>query len=206
MSGLQVDELNSEFLKNFLPETIFLVDGEVTVPAPARQETIKPELPAIVEPVVDAKPEEAHLKDIPKLPEIAKVATAPAKYKTIGENRKGVAVLVTMPDEAFMHLPQLGFLQKILTAIGLQPADVAYVNNLTGANAVFEDLQQTLQVNYIISFASRVESNLPHDKFTLYNPVMLGAVPIVFSHSLADLEHDQDKKKLLWGALQKTFL
>ncbi|MBJ6120027.1 hypothetical protein JAO76_17605 [Pontibacter sp. BT310] len=205
MSGLQADELSSEFLKNFLPETIFLVDGEMTVPAPARQETIKPEQPTIVEPVAAAKPE-AHIKDIPKLPEIPKEVTAPPKYKTIGENRKGVAVLVTMPDEAFMHLPQLGFLQKILTAIGLQPADVAYVNNLTGANAVFEDLQQTLQVNYIISFASRVESNLPHDKFTLYNPVMLGAVPIVFSHSLADLEHDQDKKKLLWGALQKTFL
>ena len=70
---------------------------------------------------------------------------------------------------------------------------------------MFEELQQTLQVNYILSFASRVESNLPHEKFTLYNPVMLGSVPIVFSHALLDIEKDQEKKRLLWGALQKVF-
>ncbi|MER2998383.1 hypothetical protein [Pontibacter populi] len=205
MAGLQAEELSSEFLKNFIPETVFLVDGEIAVPAHEVKETISPEQPAIVEPVVVAKPE-VHLKEIPKLPDVPKAPAAPDKFKTIGENKRGVVVLVTVPDAAFMQLPQLGFLQKILSAIGLLPSDVAYVNNLSGSNAVFEDLQQALQVNYIISFASRVESNLPHEKFTLYNPVTLGNVPIVFSHSLADLENDQEKKKLLWGALQKTFL
>lgn len=206
MAGLQADELSNEFLKNFLPETIFLVEGDIPAPAP---ETIKPEAapivaaaqPETIAATVEAKPTLA----IPKLPK-AEAPAAPAKYKVIGENTKGIAVLVTIPDAEFQQLPQLEFLQKILTAIGLQPSDVGYVNNVSGSIAVFEELQKALQVNYILSFASRVDSNLPHEKFTLYNPVTLGSVPIVFSHSLADLENDQDKKKLLWGALQKTFL
>ena len=203
MAGLQADELNSEFLKNFLPETIFLVDGDVSVPAITVTEKLNPEAISIVTaPETIAAPKATPV--IPKLPK-TEVPAQPAKYKIIGENLKGIAVLVTVPDAQFQQLPQLEFLNKILAAIGLQPTDVAYVNNISGEIAVFEELQQTLQVNYILSFASRVESNLPHEKFTLYNPVMLGSVPIVFSHALVDIENDQDKKRLLWGALQKVF-
>jgi hypothetical protein len=205
MAGLQADELNSEFLKNFLPETIFLVDGDVPMPAAPATEIVKPEAAPIVAvslPETPLAPEA--VPAIPKLPK-TEAPAVPAKYNVTGDNRKGIAVLVTIPDAQFQQLPQLEFLNKILTAIGLQPSDVAYVNNISGEIAVFEDLQQTLQVNYILSFASRVESNLPHEKFTLYNPVMLGSVPIVFSHALVDIEKDQDKKRLLWGALQKVF-
>lgn len=206
MAGLQADELNSEFLKNFLPETIFMVEGDIPVPASPASETIT-SAPAAT--LVAAPIKEAPVKatpSIPKMPKPEAVTAPPATYTVIGENKKGIAILVTLPDNEFQHLPQLGFLQKILSAIGLQPADVAYVNNKSGAIAIFEELQQTLQVNYIISFASRVDTYQPHEKFTLYNPVSIGAVPIVFSHALADLEHDIEKKKLLWQALQKTFL
>ncbi|MBB6610259.1 hypothetical protein H7F15_04345 [Pontibacter sp. Tf4] len=202
MTGLQADELSNEFLKNFLPETIFLVDGDVPV-------TIAPEAAPIVSPqpetIVAPEPRPAATPALPKLPKTEAPAAQPAKFEVIGENRKGVAVLVTIADAEFRKLPQLEFLNKILLAIGLQPTDVAYVNNVSGANTLFEDLKQALQVNYILSFASRVESNLPHEKFTLYNPVLLGNVPIVFSHALSDLEHDQEKKRLLWAALQKVF-
>ncbi len=115
-------------------------------------------------------------------------------------------MLVTLPDTEFMGLPQLGFLQKILGAIGLKPADVAYVNNLSGETARFEDLQQELELNYIISFASRLDTEQPHEKFKLYSPATIGTVPIVFSQSLKMLENDVEHKKLLWGALQKVFL
>ncbi|HEY4650795.1 MAG TPA: hypothetical protein VIG72_05245 [Pontibacter sp.] len=202
MAGLQAEELNNEFLKNFLPETIFLIGGD----APAPEIIVSAPVQTAASPV--AAPEQVdEPKAAPALPKLRKpeVAAAPAKYSMMGENRKGIAVLVTLPDAEYRKLPQLEFLQKILTAIGLQPADVAYVNNISGEIAVFEELQQALQVNYILSFASRVNSRLPHEKFTLYNPVQLGAVPIVFSHALADLEHDVEKKKLLWGALQRVF-
>ncbi|MDX5435922.1 MAG: hypothetical protein LPK03_01935 [Pontibacter sp.] len=163
-----------------------------TVAAPTQ--TVAPE-PA------PAKPASPALPKIPKPePEVAM-----QKYKVIGQNQKGVVVLVTLPDDEFMQLPLLEFLQKILRAIGLAPGDVAYVNNVSGQLTQFEDLQQELSVNYIISFASRVETDLPHEKFTLYNPVVVGNVPVVFSQALNMLEHNVEHKKLLWAALQKTF-
>ncbi len=205
MAGLQAEELSNGFLKNFITETVFLIDEDKAMPVP---ETKVTEVQAERTPIVEPTETPESIKPTPALPKIPKpeAVAATSNYKVIGQNQKGITILVTLPASEFMALPGLQFLQKILTAIGLKPDDVAYVNNLSGANAVFEDLQQTLQVNYILSFASRVESNLPHEKFTLYNPVTLGTVPIVFSHALADLENDQVKKKLLWEALQKTFL
>jgi len=204
MAGLQAEELNNAFFKSFIPETIFLVEGDVPAPIVPEAEVAAPATIAQPETIVAPVPQAKTTPAIPKLPK-TEAPVQPANYNVIGENRKGVAVLVTIADAEFRKLPQLEFLNKILAAIGLQPTDVAYVNNVSGKIAVFEELQQTLQVNYILSFASRVDSNLPHEKFTLYNPVTLGNVPIVFSHALADLEHDQEKKKLLWGALQKVF-
>jgi len=205
MAGLHAEELSNEFLKNFIPETIFLVEGDVPVTIVPETEAATPVTLPQPETIVTSTPDTKETPAIQKLSQ-PETLTHPAKFSVIGENVKGVAVLVTIADEEFRKLPQLVFLNKILQAIGLQPTDVAYVNNVSGANTLFEDLKQALQVNYILSFASRVESNLPHEKFTLYNPVKLGGVPIVFSHALADLENDQEKKKLLWGALQKTFL
>ncbi|GAB3531939.1 hypothetical protein GCM10027443_15050 [Pontibacter brevis] len=215
MAGLQADSVNSEFLKNFMTETIYLVEGEAVAAAdqPAAytpqagqiEEETKAAEPAIRNQITDHTP--VVTPTIPKSPATAAAAAQAAeKYKIAGANARGVIILVTLPDSEFVMLPQLQFLQKILAAIGLQPADVAYVNNLSGATALFEDLQQVLQVNYIISFASRLDTALPHDKFTLYHPVIVGDVPVVFSQALSLLEHEVEHKKKLWGALQQVFL
>ena len=222
MAGLQADNIHPEFLRNFITETVYLVDGDNFMPAPALptaavDATTEVEKPA-PKPEAKEPKAEAHVRNlitehspvatphIPKSPDAAAaVAHAAESYKVAGANAKGIVVLVTLSDDEFDRLPQLQFLQKILAAIGLHPGDVAYVNNKTGATALFEDLQQALQVNYIISFASRLETSLPHDKFTLYHPVMLGDVPVVFSQALSILEKDTEHKKKLWGALQQVF-
>ena len=220
MAGLQADRLNSEFLKSFITETIYLVDGElpVSVPDAPQEEVVAAHAaPASVtaqnnpapaaEPAAPVPPALQKPKPTPSLPKMPNPDTtaAASKYKTIGENRKGVVILVTLPEEQFVKLPQLEFLNKILGAIGLKPTDVAYLNNVSVAIAKFEDMQQELEVNYIISFASRLDTDLPHDKFMLYNPVMVGSVPVLFSQALAMLENDVEHKKQLWGALQKVF-
>lgn len=215
MAGLQAEQLSNEFLKNFLPETIYQVGGDMAAPAPAP--AVEPEpvqataaAPDTMHkaPVAASKPATATAHQIPSLPRMpkAEAAAASGKYKVIGGNNKGVIILVTLPDDQFQKLPQLGFLQKILFAIGLKTDDVAYLNNVSGAIAKYEDLKQEMQVNYIISFASRLDTDLTHEKFTLYNPVKVGDVPVVFSLALEKLEHDVEQKKLLWGALQQMFL
>lgn len=211
MAGLQADEINEAFLKNLFTETLYMVGGENHAPVP-EEEPIPP-VQAAAAKVAEEKPKPAVKNlitdhkpiDTPVIPHVP-IPSVPVKYKVTGANDKGVVVLVTLPDAEYEKLPQLTFLQKILYAIGLKPTDVAYVNNLSGATAKFEDLQQELQLSYIISFASRLDTELPHDKFTLYHPVLVGDVPVVFSQALSMLEHNTEHKQLLWNALKKVFL
>ncbi|MCC9167040.1 hypothetical protein [Pontibacter harenae] len=212
MAGLQADLLNQEFLKNFIPETVYLLPDEALIPVAqpqttaAASETTPVEAPQPLKEAIAAQSiAQKTTPAIPKLPQPAAVA-APKAFDIVGENRKGVAVLVTVSDEQFSTLPQLDFLQKILNAIGLTATDVAYVNNKTGAIASFEELQQTLEVNYLISFASRIDTDKPHEKFSLYKPVVVGQVPVVFAQSLAIIEKDVEHKKQLWNALKQMFL
>jgi hypothetical protein len=218
MAALTPEQLNAEFLRQFMPETLYLIDEDqvpvVTAPAPAPVATVIPaaqEIPVSEKPVAEEAiqapaplPPSAPVAAIPKLPKV-EITPLPKTFDVIGENRKGLIILVTLPDDAFKTLPQSLFLTKILAAIGFGPADVAFVNNVSGAIAKFEALRETTQTNYVISFASRLDTDLPHEKFTLYNPVPVDGVPIVFSQSLAVLDGDQEQKKLLWGALQRVF-
>lgn len=211
MTALTPDQLNSEFLRHFMPETLYLLPEEqvAEVSAPAVAETAIPVVEEKAEPkaiptVPTAPVPTTPVAAIPKLPKVEK-AELPKSFEVIGENRKGLVVLVTLPEPEFKALPQSDFLIKILAAIGFGPADVAFVNNVSGATTRFEALCDTLQTNYILSFASRLDTELPHDKFTLYNPVVVGRVPVVFSQSLAVLDGDQEQKRLLWGALQRVF-
>jgi hypothetical protein len=201
MAGLMADQLSEEFLKSFLPETIFLVSDEEQVSAPV------PVVPPVPDPELVSKVE-APLRATPEIPKLENDNTtiASGKYVVTGENKKGVVILVTLPNAKFKELPKLELLQKMLSSIGFNPEDVAYVNNISGELSTFEELQQLLQVNYIISFASRISTALPHAKFTLYNPVKIGDVPVVFSQSLEVLEQDIDHKKQLWNVFQQVFL
>ncbi len=200
-----------------MPETLYLIEDEQVViaaaPAPAQEipavpeaEPVKepsPTTPPAAEPVQNVAPAAA-ASAIPKLPKVEKSPQAKS-FEVIGENRRGVVVLVTLPANEFQALPQSEFLKRILAAIGFGPADVAFVNNVSGAITKFEALRETMKTSYIISFASRLDTDYPHDKFTLYNPVEVDGVPVVFSQSLAVLDGDQEQKKFLWGALQRVF-
>ncbi len=215
MAALEADKLNSEFFKNFLPETIYLVPVEEALftspedPAPVgapvveNQPVVREQEPAPA-PAPVVKP--AATPAIPKLPKLEAPVAKPSIYDSIGSNAKGLVVLVTLPDATFRALPQSDFLQKILHAIGFRIEDVLFVNNISGKVVVFEELVAAYEVNYIISFASRLDTALPHDKFTLYKPVVVGEVPVVFSQSLEVLDKDQEHKKHLWGALKQVFL
>ncbi|GGF99177.1 hypothetical protein [Pontibacter amylolyticus] len=211
MTALTPDQLNSEFLRHFMPETLYWLPEEqvAEVSAPAVEEAAIPVVSEKAEPKAIPTGPTAPVPTTPPaaIPKLLKVEKAelPKSFEVIGENRKGLVVLVTLPDPEFRALPQSDFLIKILAAIGFGPADVAFVNNVSGATTKFEALCDTLQTNYILSFASRLDTDLPHDKFTLYNPVVVGRVPVVFSQSLAVLDGDQEQKKLLWGALQRVF-
>ncbi|MCP2045761.1 hypothetical protein [Pontibacter sp. HSC-36F09] len=217
MTALTPEQLNSEFLRHFMPETLYLIAEDQV--AGRDVSAVAPEAGSAADYSVSAsseQPAESNSQTttasvpsvpaaaIPKIPKVEKTQQ-PKSIEVIGENRKGLVVLVTLPEPAFKALPQSDFLIKILAAIGFGPADVAFVNNVSGATTRFEALCDALQTNYILSFASRLDTELPHDKFTLYNPVQVGSVPVVFSQSLAVLDGDQEQKKLLWGALQRVF-
>lgn len=218
MAALTPEKLNAEFLRHFMPETLYLIEEdqvpvvlaaetvmtaavkEQSIPVQADVQAPKPTEESLPAPT----PPSAPVAAIPKLPKV-EATPKPKSFDVIGDNRKGLIVLVTLADTDFKALPQSQFLIKILAAIGFGPSDVAFVNNVSGAITKFETLRETMQTNYIISFASRLDTDLPHEKFTLYNPVSVDNVPVVFSQSLAVLDGDQEQKKMLWGALQQVF-
>ncbi|SIT80187.1 hypothetical protein [Pontibacter indicus] len=212
MTALTPEQLSDDFFRHFMPETLYLIDGEQVAEVSAPMVFAESEVEVSVVAVENAAPEAIPVGPapstssaaIPKLPKVEKTEQ-PKSFEVIGENRKGLLVLVTLPEPEFKALPKSEFLTRILAAIGFGPADVAFVNNVSGATTKFEALCDTLQTNYILSFASRLDTDLPHDKFTLYNPVLVGSVPVVFSQSLAVLDGDQEQKKLLWSALQRVF-
>lgn len=220
MAALTPEQMNAEFLRHFVPETLYLIEEdqgpvvsgpEIVPPVSAKEQALPvmavPEASKRVESeeaVPSPTPPSQPVAAIPKLPKV-ETTPMPKSFDVIGDNRKGLILLVTLPDEDFRALPQSQFLIKILAAIGFGSSDVAYVNNVSGAITKFEALRDTTQTNYIISFASRLDTDLPHEKFTLYNPVSVDGVPVVFSQSLAVLDGDQEQKKLLWGALQRVF-
>ncbi|WP_018477942.1 hypothetical protein [Pontibacter roseus] len=213
MAPLSTEHPNAAFYKNFLTETLYLVQEEMPAPAlPVAEQSVlapvaesAPALPIAEAPVKPpVTPPAAPVPAIPKLPKVESVEV-PKSFEVIGENRKGLVVLVTLPANEFQTLPQSEFLQRILAAIGFGPADVAFVNNVSGTITRFEALSEATLTRHIISFASRLDTDLPHEKFTLYNPVLLDDVPVVFSQSLAVLDGDQEQKKLLWNALQRVF-
>lgn len=196
-----------------MPETLFLID-EDTVPAQAESHALAPTEEVVTVPETKQTgittkepgpvPPANAIPAIPKLSE-AEREVAAKNFELIGENRKGLVVLVTLPPTDFQQLPQSVFLRKILAAIGFGPEDVAFVNNVSGSITQFEQLRDTTSTRYILSFASRLGTDYPHEKFTLYNPVHVDGVPVVFSQALAKLDGDQNEKASLWEALKLMF-
>lgn len=133
---------------------------------------------------------------------INKPVLSPIQF--LGKNRKGILVISSSENAAFLTDSEFSFLTSILMACKLTLEDVAVVNWLH-----FEGLSE------------QILNEVRSDKVLLFhvNPVTFG-LPINFPHfqtqqfdgrtylyapSLGDIEADLGVKKQLWNSLKRLF-
>ncbi len=128
------------------------------------------------------------------------------KYSLVGENKKGLVLLVSLPDAAFQALPKNEFLTKIIGAIRYTPADVGYINALHLKPINSHDLSKEVTVNHLLVFGKNILDMTADSRVSYYKPASIGRTPLLIVEELEAIERDVNKKKQLWAALQSMFL
>jgi hypothetical protein len=131
--------------------------------------------------------------------------TARSVWKSLGENRKNVLIIVSYPDA--VHLPDndLVFLTGILSACKLSMADVAVVNLNNHPEASYKELVAFFKSKIVLLFALEpalfgLPMSFPHFQIQPF-----AGNSFLFSPSLIELENDKVLKSKLWVCLKRLF-
>lgn len=178
---------NLAFYQHFYTEHLFVLPGE------------SPVIPTIT---TGLEPEMLDAAELDRLGSTTPVA----KYPVLGENKKGLILLVSLPDQAFSTLPKNEFLNKILGAIKFTPNDVGYVNAALTKPVNIHDLGKEVNLNSLIVFGKNILDMTSDSKVSYYKPASIGRTPLLIVEELELIEQDVNKKKQLWAALQPMFL
>jgi hypothetical protein len=176
---------DTEALKLFFTEDIFLVPNEVFTGAVATPEKASSKTPAPAE----ATPQQA----------------AKINYPFLGQNARRILILVNGAEYPESINSGAALLWNIVKAIKLQPNDVAVFNHAAYPNLPFEDLQAYFQPQLLISFGI-ASTALKMDPQPLQVLVNLEKMNAIFSLTLQGLDEDLNNKKLLWKSLQQLSL
>ena len=157
--------------------------------------------------VPDANAESSLKNEILTEPEAVDGDTIPVKkYHLLGENKKGLVILVAMAEKEFQALPQHEFLSKVLASIKHTTNDVAFINLAPPEKLEIYDLSKETKVNYLLAFGPGLLDMDANSKVHLYKPASIGSIPLLIADVLTVIENDVNKKKQLWNGLQAVFL
>jgi hypothetical protein len=142
------------------------------------------------------------------VPSPAKTPTAPAHLKSLGDNRRQIAILVHAPGSPFLPDNHLNFLTKILEACRLTLADVAIVNNAT-AETNITTIKEQLAPKTILLFglepsALRLPINFPPFKPLDYDGCTYLSAPGL-DQLVSNTEESKLLKSKLWICLRTIF-
>ncbi|WP_205513134.1 hypothetical protein [Longitalea arenae] len=149
-------------------------------------------------------------------PEPVAVKTAPAPkpadlppYKSLGNNKKQISVVVNYPNEVFVPESDLQFLTKMLDACKLNMADVAIVNHAT-APVVIDRLKTQLQPAFLLLFGVEPDEIQLPINFPSFKEQPYAGTTYLFTPALSQLNQEGDAakglKKKLWECLKRMFL
>lgn len=154
----------------------------------------------------NAKEERALIpKDLIDIKENTKVE---GKIKYLGENGKGVIVLVDQAEAVFLKENELTFLTNILNACHLSLADIAIIN-IAKQEINYETITKHLTVSTILLFdvepsAIRLPFMIP-----VFQVQMFDECTVMVSPSLSVINKPTQEGKLLktklWMSLKKIF-
>ncbi|MFN0081684.1 MAG: hypothetical protein ACKVOM_04130 [Ferruginibacter sp.] len=127
------------------------------------------------------------------------------QIKYLGKNGKNILVLVNEKDHIFLEDDELSFLMKVLSACGINMADVALVNIFTDSNISNQTLTNQFAPAIILFIGTEPQAigfpiQIPMYQVQSYNKQQYLCTP-----SLQKLAGDKEEKKLLWNTLKKIF-
>ena len=129
-----------------------------------------------------------------------KTGTTELKFK--GNKNGSLLVLVNNRDHEFLDKSQEELLQKIIKAISISENNMILINT---AHQEIDDVDlHTLPAKKVLQFF--LDHNLSGDNIPPYTTVIDNGKTRLISDPLDDLIHDLNKKKVLWNALQKSFI
>jgi hypothetical protein len=128
----------------------------------------------------------------------------PGSVKFLGENKKGILILVEDNSATFLNENSFQFLLNILTACKLNMGDVALINK-TAVNTPLTDVIKELSCKTILLFGIEArDMNLPID-FPHYQVQKHGNITYLSGNEFEMLEADKQLKGKLWLCLKKIF-
>jgi len=134
-----------------------------------------------------------------------KMTAAGPIWKSLGENRNNVLVIVSYPDAVYLPDIHLGFLTGIIGACNLGMADVAIVNINNYPDASYKELVSFFRSKIVLLFAVEpalfgLPMSFPHFQIQPF-----AGCSFLFSPSLKELETDKILKSKLWVCLKRLF-
>jgi hypothetical protein len=135
-------------------------------------------------------------------------APAQAPLKSLGNNRRHIAILINAPGSPFLPDNQLNFLTKILEACRMTLADVAIVNNAT-TEIDIATVKEQLTPKTILLFglepsALRLPINFPPFKPLDYDGCTYLSAPGL-DQLVTNTEESKLLKSKLWVCLKTIF-
>jgi hypothetical protein len=131
--------------------------------------------------------------------------TASSVWKSLGENRKNVLIIVSYSNA--VHLPdnELTFLTGILGACKLRMADVAVLNLNNHPEASYKELVTFFKSKIVLLFEVEpalfgLPMSFPHFQIQPF-----AGNSFLYSPSLKALENDKVMKSKLWVCLKRLF-
>lgn len=124
----------------------------------------------------------------------------------LGNNEKGVLIIVNSKDSLYLPDPLLEFLQGILKACKLKLGDVALLNIDTTGPISYKELGRHLRMEKIILFGIDLDAielplKFPDYQVQKYNDMFFLSVP-----TLETVLNNKEEKTLLWDCLKKMFI
>jgi hypothetical protein len=130
---------------------------------------------------------------------------ATGSYSFLGDNQKGIAIIVNDTASIYLRDDELNFLLGILSACKLSMADVALLNLSKNTSLTYTGIGQQLAAEKVILFGvepSILELPLqfPHYQIQKYNNQVYLSAP-----ALKILENNKAEKTRLWTSLKQVF-
>jgi len=126
-------------------------------------------------------------------------------WKSLGDNRKNILVIVRNQDTVYLPDQELSFLTGILSACKLSLADVAIVNLHNHPDTSYKELTAFFKSKIVLLFdtgpaAFGLPMSFPH-----YQIQAFAGNSFLYSPSLKELENDRVEKSKLWVCLKRLF-